>query len=412
MPSINDILEVAELLKSKPVICAEERCVAVRNRNATCRKCADACVADCIEIAQNKLTIHEEACVNCGVCTAVCPTEALVALNPLGDEIVVEAVEAWHCRCAYGGAEEAPAAIIACARAAAQKVADPDLYATVPCLGRIDEALLAETLCAENGPTGVLLVDGNCKTCRYGAISAPLDAAIASTRALLEAFDVPATVERASEFPPDALLESDQQRSSLRGRERRSLVGDAKRFATSAAKATAEKAIADALNQKQGEPTLRERLKVNPHGALPTFPAERNMAVLDALCEVVGEPDILPDVALETRLFGDVTIDPETCTGCGMCAMFCPTGALRFSDIAEHAHEGMRYLEFQAADCTQCNVCADVCLHHSVTVLPLVQLHEVLDFEPHLIAVPQPKKTVDIFRMKKDRQKQGDKHGA
>lgn len=441
MPSINDIMEVAELLRSKPVICAEERCVAVRNRNATCRKCAEACVAGCIEIEQNQLTIHSEACVNCGVCAAVCPTEALVALSPLDGEIVAEAVEAWRRRCAHGAAEEVPAVAIACARAAAQKMADPDLYATVPCLGRIDEALLVEMLCADrtgdipadahtphvistraavgggaegflSGPLDVLLVDGNCKTCRYGGISPYLDEAIASTRSLFDAFELPVTVERASTFPSDVLLEDDQQRSTLRGRERRSLVGDAKRFATSAAKATAEKAIADALDQRPGEPTLRERLKVNPHGVLPTFPAERNMTVLDALCETTADPDALPDTTLDTRLFGDVTIDPDTCTGCGMCAMFCPTGALRFSDVAEHPEDGMRYLEFQAADCTQCDVCADVCLHHSVTVSPQVQLREVLDFEPRLIAVPQLKKTVDIFRLKDKYQKQGAKHGA
>lgn len=420
MPTLNDIMEMAELLKSKPVICAEERCVAVRNRNATCRKCAEACVADCIEIERNELAIRSEACVNCGACVAVCPTEALTALNPLDGEITAETMEAWQRRCERDAADELPAALVACARAASWKTADPDLYATVPCLGRIDEALLVEMLCgacegsAPDEPNVILLVDGDCATCRYGGISPSLDKACADARALFDAFGVSAEVRRASAFPNDVLLDSGERHSALIGRERRTLVADAKRFASSAAKATAEKAIADALNQKAGEPTLRDRLKVNPHGALPTFPATRNMEVLDALCaaaEANGAFQV-PDVSIDTRLFGDVSIDPDTCTGCGMCAMFCPTGALRFSDAIDHPEEGMRYLEFQAADCTQCDVCADACLHKSVTVSSRVDLCEVLDFEPRLIAVPQPKKTVDIFRLKKDSRQQGGRHGA
>ena len=45
MPNIADIIEVAEELEDKAVIPASKRCVAVRNRNASCRKCIDACPA-------------------------------------------------------------------------------------------------------------------------------------------------------------------------------------------------------------------------------------------------------------------------------------------------------------------------------------------------------------------------------
>ena len=52
MPNIADIIEVAEELEDKAVVPASKRCVAVRNRNASCRKCIDACPADAISAQQ------------------------------------------------------------------------------------------------------------------------------------------------------------------------------------------------------------------------------------------------------------------------------------------------------------------------------------------------------------------------
>ena len=42
MPNLVDIVEVAEALESKAVYLASDRCVVVRNRHASCAKCADA----------------------------------------------------------------------------------------------------------------------------------------------------------------------------------------------------------------------------------------------------------------------------------------------------------------------------------------------------------------------------------
>lgn len=412
MPSLNDVLEVAELLKSKPVIVAEERCVAVRNRNASCRKCEAGCLAGCIEVGQNSLSIDAGACVNCGACVTICPTGALVGLDPVEEDLVTDTVAAWVR--AKEVDQDAPV-VLSCARAAAWKQTDPALHGTVACLGRVSEATLVALLRAVDAAAPIVLVDGVCATCKFGTVSPLVDEACAGAETLTTAFGVAASIERVSAFPDAVRLAPGEKGSSLRGRERRSLISDAKRFAASAAQTAAEKAIADALHQqKPGEPTLRDRLKVNPHGALPTFTADRNLAVLDALCDLASEsapslsgsptsnpsglPSDEPDRQLDTRLFGEVSIDAETCTGCGMCAMFCPTGALRFSEVAEPAEEDMRYLEFQAADCTHCLLCADVCLHDSVVVTSQVRLCDLLDFEPRLIAVPKPKKSVDIFK--------------
>ena len=88
MPNLNDIMEMVDALETKAVITAPTRCVAVRNRHSSCRKCADVCLADCITVDKNELEIDAGACVACGACIAVCPTSALVSVDPMEEELL------------------------------------------------------------------------------------------------------------------------------------------------------------------------------------------------------------------------------------------------------------------------------------------------------------------------------------
>ena len=94
MPNIADIIEVAEELEDKAVVPASKRCVAVRNRNASCRKCIDACPADAISVHNNVLSVDHKACVACGACAVVCPTEALIPVRPADEALEQAAAEA------------------------------------------------------------------------------------------------------------------------------------------------------------------------------------------------------------------------------------------------------------------------------------------------------------------------------
>ena len=94
MPNLSDIADVAEALGGKSVLVVEKRCVAVRNRHSSCRKCIEACVADAISVGDNSVKIDPEACVSCGACTVVCPTEALVPVEPADVELASAAAAA------------------------------------------------------------------------------------------------------------------------------------------------------------------------------------------------------------------------------------------------------------------------------------------------------------------------------
>ena len=187
-------------------------------------------------------------------------------------------------------------------------------------------------------------------------------------------------MERASAFPDDVLLEDAR---SLLGASRRGFFSQAKGTALDAAGKTVE--VAFKKTGMANVPSLRDRLRMSDAGTLPQFNPVRRMHVLDAM-DSLG-PSVAPEI--DTRLFGSVHVDAEACSSCGMCAVFCPTGALKKSDLVPEEGEGS-FLEFSAADCVQCNLCADACLKDCLTVSPIVATEELFDFEPRLIYLPNP----------------------
>lgn len=370
MPNLIDIVEVAEALESKAVFLAPDRCTVVRNRHSSCRKCTDACLTDAVGAKDNVLALDNERCVACGACTTVCPTEALIPLAPLDEDLAASVADAVV---ASGGR-----AVFACARIASKRKGDPTKFAEVPCLARMEESVLLEL--AARGVEDILLVDGTCATCKFRACVSGIDATVASANQLLAAQGSPIRVERASAFPDDVLLEDAR---SLLGASRRGFFSQAKGTALDAAGKTVE--VAFKKTGMANVPSLRDRLRMSDAGTLPQFNPVRRMHVLDAM-DSLG-PSVAPEI--DTRLFGSVHVDAEACSSCGMCAVFCPTGALKKSDLVPEEGEGS-FLEFSAADCVQCNLCADACLKDCLTVSPIVATEELFDFEPRLIYLPNP----------------------
>lgn len=328
----------------------------------------DACpVSGTVKVGDNVLDIDFEACTACGACTTVCPTEALMPLEPMDADLADQVASA----CLAQGDGQA---VIACARIASKHTADPRTFAEVPCLGRVEESLLVGL--ASHGVESIVLVDGDCSTCKFRAACTTIDAVVRSANDLLDTWGTDTRVSRTSTFPPACALED--ERGSY-GQARRGFFVKAKQ----GAKDTAVKAAVHELELEKEQPSLRDRLKVGD-GKMPQFEAVRRMNMLNGL-DALGTPS---RDTIETRLWGRVEIDADTCNACGMCAVFCPTGAL--SRIGENApnvpHAGIAF-EFSCAECVQCGLCADACFRTCLNVSSSVRTAELLDFEPRRIEV-------------------------
>lgn len=373
MPKIADIIEIAESMRSEHVLVVPQRCSAVRHRKSTCRRCVEACISGAVSVGYNEVEIDPSACVGCGACTSVCPTEALVPLKPTDIELsdrMVAAVEALS--------DDRETAIVACARIASKRIADPARFAEVPCLARVEECLFVQL--AAHGVANIVLVDGTCHTCKHRDAVPVIDDAVDAANEIFEVMGAEARVRRVSEFPPEAVAEDAANRY---GESRRGFFGQATSVAKTAAGKTVEHVLAS--DAAKSVPTLRDLLAVDDSGTLPQFDPARHTDLLDAMAEL-GEP--VAD-ELFTRRFGAVEIDRDSCNSCAMCTVFCPTHAL-VKTKDEPSEKGGIVLEFSAMQCVQCGLCEDICLQNCLTVSPSVPTDQLFDFEPRVFDLPKP----------------------
>lgn len=339
MAHVTNFLGLLEQLQSADITVHQGRCAVVRNRNATCMKCAEVCTSGCISYDDNELAIEPERCIGCGTCATVCPTCALEAHRPNDAELLQS------CRAACEAADGE--VVVACEQllAAADGLYDPAKVVGVTCLGRVEESLLV-TLAAL-GARRVVLVQARCAECEHASGFETARLVRDTALALLETWNNDMRIDLVEKLPSAVRRSGDEGYDASR----RSFFSSVKDEAKSAAAVTADYAVKDALGVE--EPPEPKFVKVGKDGTLPHFIPDRRGRLLAAL-GALGQPQ---DVLIDTRLWGHVIIDPEKCSSCQMCATFCPTGA-----IAKYAGEdGSIGVTHRPVDCVKCRCCTDIC---------------------------------------------------
>lgn len=321
-----------------------ERCVRVRNRHASCVRCAEACTSGALSLRDGALTVNEALCVGCGTCATVCPTCAIEARHPVDGELLAAAHRAlragreavFACHRAF---EQAPAA---CAAAGAIELA---------CLSRMEESL-AMRLFAD-GAQRIRLLHGACEGC-------PRENGFASVKLVRDTVD--------------SLLETWGLNCEYDVQQ----VGSEVKVA--AADAAAPQHVA--TGGIRAASAFRKPAHVQADGTLPHFVPLRRHALLDALADL-GNP-VRPD--LDTRLWGHVSIDMSACRSCKMCAVFCPTGALQ-KYVGEDGHGGV---EHYPAECVHCGLCQDICPVQAITSSTAVPTSMLADGKTERYPMPDP----------------------
>ena len=348
---MDNILGLFEKLESQSLAVQPNRCVVVRNRNASCRRCAEACPTGAILVEGNDLAVAPERCVGCGTCATVCPTAVLESKKPDDKELLRAAVAAMQAN------DGAVVIVDAAMQAAAEGKYDPAKVVVVKSLGRVDESLIA--VLAAGGATSIVLVAGPVEDA--SAASDRTAQLVCDTAALLlETWGSDVSVKLTSKLPRSVRRTEPAEFDTGR----RGFFSSVRDEARAAAAITAEHVVREKLGAE--EPEEPKFAKVAEDGTLPHFLPERRGRLLLALSNL-GSPE---DVMIDTRLFGHVIIDGEKCTSCQMCATFCPTEAIRkFGDAATAAETGKPFgIDHYTGRCVQCHCCEDICPTGALTL--------------------------------------------
>lgn len=364
MPAIEGIIDVLGSLGSDRIAVHEGRCVLVRNRNADCLKCAEACTSGAISYADDRLVVDASRCIGCGSCATACPTCALEARSP-DDGALVNAAKrsivatkghpVFACEMALERLEQESRRSLSRAESVLRRGKVPydgEKVCSVPCLGRVDEALLVGM--AAYGSSSTTLVCGPCSSCERAPGGRLAREVLESSRDILRAFGSPMELRMLDSVPEHVLGWS--ERAALDGRERRALMENVGRESARVAGAAALEAIGIARDDRA--PTARSYAKVDESGVLPQFLPERRTRTFNYLRHI-GAP---VEEVVRSRVIGAVSIDGDACSSCRMCAVFCPTGALTKED--EHFF-GVKH---RPTKCVQCRLCESICPKEAISV--------------------------------------------
>ena len=352
-----------------------ERCVRVRNRHASCARCAQACTSGALALRNGALVVDEGLCVGCGTCATVCPTCAIEARHP-ADAQLLEAAHratragavAFACHRAF---EEAPAA---CAAANAVELV---------CLSRMEESLAMQLFA--DGTQHVRLLHGACAVCPRENGFASVQLVRDTIGELLATWDMTCSYE-----VKQVCVEKNELADSLAVQPSSAVANDSAASCLLAsvppngASALLTPAPCEAAPCKLAprNTATRKPAHVQADGTLPHFVPLRRHALLDALaqCGLPAKP------VLDTRLWGHVSIDMGKCKSCKMCAVFCPTGALQ-KYMGEEGHGGV---EHYPAECVYCGLCQDICPAGAITSSTAVPTQVLANGETQRYPMPDP----------------------
>jgi len=290
---------------------AEGYCINLRGRLEACDLCQRVCHAGAITLTLDEVTIDPVACAGCGACVPACPAGAIAH-----DGFDLEAMIA--------GAIEGGVARIGCRQAGGD-------FVTVPCHRMLDARMMA-ALFAEGAERIELAGLEACHGCPGGDARPALTTALRDLKKWFgEAGPAVMAASERGGGRNDSAAETRRavgRRRLLRGAFGAVSEAPPKPPALSgfddiaAAEDTGESFAARAVPYQQALSRRRTMLPFREDGP----------------------------VGATGRLIG------EACSGCMVCADFCPTGALN-----GEAGPGHRRVSFDPALCTNCTLCLKVC---------------------------------------------------
>ena len=365
MGVIDSFLNITDYFSGETISFHPNRCLNSRFRQIGCTICADACPAEgAITIENGKPAIDNELCIHCGLCLHVCPTNAFTRPDPTLNRLPQTTAVL----------PDAPVSLICPQHPDPAHGQTAIAVQTKRCLAALSPAHLLP-LTRQDRP--IVLDDSHCAACPIGAVHPYIEQSVARANAWAETLDGHTLIQLQTKLPADApvvprtTVDIDRPPVSRR------------RFFKSISQLGKE-SVGAVLAEEPVDPALLGRF-VPVSERLPHFVPPQRVRVLSFLED---KTDVPPEPAPPVHdsdgalpVF-DVVVSPEKCTACGLCARFCPTGALTFlSDETRFA------LGFFPAICLgeDCGICQVACPEDAISLEKIAPTPAVLSKQPRYL---------------------------
>lgn len=308
------------------------QCLRLRHKKSTCQLCLDNCPTAAIIFGES-LEIDYSRCQGCGICVNMCPTGVFelkelsypTLLSTVGERSVIE----FACSLSPQG----------------------EGNVIVPCLGYLNEAVLIGA--AVYGAQAMRFNITYCKNCK---LTSGLRVAMRSLRRankILALFEIPKKVLVTTNGSG-----GDYSLRNNRCYSRREFFSGLRKGTWDIVTRTIDSTLVD------GEGLARTRVTLEPR-----LPKKRTL-LLEHL-KLLGQP-ATEQAKADNLPFAQVEIG-DGCDGCGMCAKFCPTGALRLHDDGKR-----KVMDFNSGRCLGCNLCSDICPRNIITYSAVINPYDIV----------------------------------
>ena len=258
----------------------------------------------------NCLTINPDTCIQCGSCANACLTQAISSavlpheswLNlarSLPDHSTI-----WICCEEHPLAQEHLSHLV-----------------TLPCLAHLDEVHL---LIMAHYNIKLILLHNSCESCAKAQAKTLIDETLQSAHKIADTWNISIDVKQKEETSKEESCYPLQHDKG--GYSRRGFFGSLGKSIKHLGYSVAESAIESAFPDQSPAPTLAHELTQAP-GKLKVFMPLRNTLLLNILFEEQQANPPQKQTIIETRFWGQVTID-NSCTNCGIV----------HADFAPHKH--------------------------------------------------------------------------
>ncbi|NOZ06052.1 MAG: 4Fe-4S dicluster domain-containing protein [Chloroflexi bacterium] len=371
MLDLSVVENMLDSLGNRPPQVEPKTCLNNRHKDAGCRRCVDACPSTALSLNEvtgptagttDVIVLDVEQCVGCGLCLRICPTNVFQQRS----SPEIKLLDAFH---NLRSSEPVELTCPQNEQPHRSRVPNSTVVGAPRCLSALSVPLL---LALQKNSSALWLNDAVCESCPIGQTQPYIaDSAIAANM-ILAAFGRPATLRT---YTGDSeALGPPAERPVLSGEEpvysRRDFFGSLGRLTRQAAVAVLSESLT--LPEPGGPRPVDQRL---PH-QLP----ENRRQLLTAL-RALGAPTET-QIDLHKISAATVLIDGDKCSACGLCARFCPTGALEF--LSDESHFVINFLP---AACVDCGICDLICPDDAVSFAYQNSIAPIIETEPgHLQA--------------------------